>query len=369
MVTLYFSVYSDSGCIRRDRGGDVTKAETSQDNLNPIQARGRAVKSMIAYGSGCLVIGVVLALAPAVAHAQSADPPMLVKAPPPSDGYLPGDPIQSWLAMVSASQAAQPRWMTPLVTVTPRLEQEFRWDFYDQQNGSATNGQGNGQHLINYGGPGGARVELIPAYNWEVILAAPPYETASGPKGSAEGWGDWPAFLVKYRIASANQQNGDYIVTAFFQMSDPLGTPAKISNNVLTAQPTLAFGKGWGDFDIQMTISEQFPVGGLASPGNTATVNMTNYGDPILWNTTFQYHFMEYFWPELEVNYEYWPNGEHQGLSQVLLTPGIIFGRFPIAMDSPTRPVNLIFGVGYQFAVTPTPVVQNNVVATVRITF
>jgi hypothetical protein len=89
-------------------------------------------------------------------------------------------------------------------------------------------------------------------------------------------------------------------------MSDPLGTPAKISNNVLTAQPTLAFGKGWGDFDIQMTISEQFPVGGLASPGNTAAVNMTNYGDPILWNTTFQYHFMEYFWPELEVNYEYW---------------------------------------------------------------
>jgi hypothetical protein len=48
-----------------------------------------------------------------------------------------------------------------------------------------------------------------------------------------------------------------------------------------------------------------------------------------LWNTAFQYHFLQYFWPELEVNYEYWPNGEHQGLSQVLLTPGIIFGRLP----------------------------------------
>jgi len=52
-----------------------------------------------------------------------------------------------------------------------------------------------------------------------------------------------------------------------------------------------------------------------------------------------------------------------------LLTPGIIFGRFKIGMDSPTRPINLIIGAGYQFAVTPTPVVQNNVVATVRITF
>ena len=354
----------------------MTKAETSRRNLNPIRPRGRAGKSMIACG--CLVAGLALALAPVAAHAQSAYSPLPVKAPPsnglPGTGYLfgsypPSDPIQSWLAMVSATQAAQPSWMTPLVTVTPRLEQEFRFDYYNQQNGSATNGQANGQHINNYGGPGGPRIEFIPAYNWEVIVAPPPYETASGPKGSAEGFGDWPAFLVKYRFVSANAQNGDYIVTAFLQESTALGTAGKISTNVDVLQPTLAFGKGWGDFDIQMTISEQYPVGGLSSPGNTASVNMTNFGDPVLWNTTFQYHFMQYFWPELEVNYEYWPNGEHQGLSQVLLTPGIIFGRFPIAMDSPTRPVNLIFGVGYQFAVTPTPVVQNNVVATVRVTF
>jgi hypothetical protein len=30
--------------------------------------------------------------------------------------------------------------MTPLVTVTPRLEQEFRADFYDQKNGLAREG-------------------------------------------------------------------------------------------------------------------------------------------------------------------------------------------------------------------------------------
>jgi len=268
--------------------------------------------------------------------------------------------------MVSASQAAQPSWMTPLVTVTPRLEQEFRWDFYDQRNG--TGSQGNGQHFVNYGGPGGARVEFIPAYNWEVILAPPPYVTASGPKGSGEGRGDWPAFLVKYRIASANAQNGDYIVTAFFQMSDPLGTPHAISNNVLVVQPTLAVGKGWGDFDIQTTFSQQYPVDSIGPAPKTGTT-IGNFGDPVLWNTTFQYHFMQYFWPELEVNYEFWPNGIHQGLSQVLLTPGIIFGRFKIGMDSPTRPINLIIGAGYQVAVTPNPVISNNWVATARITF
>ena len=126
----------------------------------------------------------------------------------------------SWLDMVSATQAAQPSWMTPLVTVTPRLEQEFRFDAYNQQNGKGS--QGNGQQITSYGGPGGVRLELIPAYNWEVILAAPPYETATGPKGAGQGWGDWPAFLIKYRLLSANKDNGDYIVTAFFQMSDPL---------------------------------------------------------------------------------------------------------------------------------------------------
>jgi hypothetical protein len=63
-----------------------------------------------------------VSLAPAYAHAQSA--PMLTKALP-ADGYYssypPGAPFSSWLSMVSATQEAQPHWMTPLFTVTPRL--------------------------------------------------------------------------------------------------------------------------------------------------------------------------------------------------------------------------------------------------------
>ncbi|MDR3423123.1 MAG: hypothetical protein P4L80_18120 [Xanthobacteraceae bacterium] len=322
-------------------------------------------------------IAAAFALTPACAHAQDAfSVPVKAPSPSPYPGYDPINPyvswqsyqsFQSWLTMVSATQHAQPSWMTPLVTVTPRLEQEYRSDFYSQKNG--TGSQGNGQQLENFGGPGGNRLEIIPAYNLEAIVALPSYVSANGPKGDARGWGDYPMFLFKYRFMSANEQSGNYIVTAFFQMSDPLGTPAKISNNILTAQPTLAFGKGWGDFDIQMTVSTQIPVSALASPGNTPSMNMANFGDPILWNTTFQYHFFEYLWPEFEVNYTYYPNGEHSGLSQVLLTPGIIFGRFKIGMDSPTRPINLIVGAGYQFAVTPNPVIQNNFVGTVRVTF
>src|SRR5580765_3703625 len=36
------------------------------------------------------------------------------------------DSVSSWLAMVERTQSAQPRWITPLATVTPRLEQEVR---------------------------------------------------------------------------------------------------------------------------------------------------------------------------------------------------------------------------------------------------
>jgi hypothetical protein len=201
--------------------------KTSFDNSSVRRAaRGPVARSVIA---GCVFAGVAMTLAPLSAHAQNAP---IVTKDRSFDAYpstYSSNPIRSWLDMVSASQAAQPSWMTPLVTVTPRLEQEFRWDVYDQKNGTGT--QGNGQRLVNYGGPGGARVELIPAYNWEIILAPPPYVTASGPKGTGQGTGDWPMFLVKYRLLSANKDNGDYIVTAFFQMSDPSGTCCTISNS------------------------------------------------------------------------------------------------------------------------------------------
>jgi hypothetical protein len=37
--------------------------------------------------------------------------------------------ISAWQARATRAQSEQPHWMTPLATVTPRLEQEFRTDF------------------------------------------------------------------------------------------------------------------------------------------------------------------------------------------------------------------------------------------------
>jgi hypothetical protein len=127
-------------------------------------------------------------------------------------------------------------------------------------------------------------------------------------------------------------------------------------------QPTLAFGKGWSDFDIQATISQQDPVQTI----NPAINTVSSFGDPVLADVAFQYHIFEYLWPELEVNYHFWPNGIHESLNQVLIAPGLIIGRIPLGW---TKRTNFIIGAGYQIAVTNHPVTNNNLVVTARMTF
>ena len=58
--------------------------------------------------------------------------------------------VGGFLARASATQAEQPHWVTPLVTVTPRLEQEFRTDFLSQPQGE----QDPAVELRQWKGPG-----------------------------------------------------------------------------------------------------------------------------------------------------------------------------------------------------------------------
>ena len=59
--------------------------------------------------------------------------------------------------------------------------------------------------------------------------------------------------------------------------------------------PTLAAGKGWGDFDIQATVGVPIPLD-----------HEDTIGVSIVTNVAFQYHIAKYFWPEIEVNYTHW---------------------------------------------------------------
>ena len=60
---------------------------------------------------------------------QSAAQTSAAASASPSLAQKPQGFVGSYLARVSATQAEQPHWVTPLVTVTPRLEQELRTDF------------------------------------------------------------------------------------------------------------------------------------------------------------------------------------------------------------------------------------------------
>ncbi len=285
-------------------------------------------------------------LLPAVLAALIAAAPAAARAEGPLDATL--EYFSDWFVRVSRTQAEQPHWMTPLVTVTPRLEEELRYDqlFQSMQHGQST---------INFGG--GKGLELIPWDTVEVILGIPPYlsHEFAGKAGEhnrgTDDFGDWSA-LVKYRLLTANEEQGNYVVTAFLGITAPTGTKHNsIGHAIFT--PTLAFGKGWGEFDFQSTLSASFPNGGL-----------DRLGMPVAYNTAFQYHLFSVFWPELEVNYTWWPDGEHAGKNQVFLTPGLILGRFPLFWRA-----RAVVGAGFQVAVTKFSTYHNAWIITGRIPF
>jgi hypothetical protein len=90
--------------------------------------------------------------------------------------------------------------------------------------------------------------------------------------GAQAGFGDWQ-FLVKYSLAAANEEHGNYILTAFFPMSLPTG---QYEQGALSAIITLtfAYGEGIRNFDVQGTFSISLPTGtrwpaGATSPGTT----------------------------------------------------------------------------------------------------
>jgi len=234
--------------------------------------------------------------------------------------------------------------------VTPRLEQEFRYD-QDWQH------SGNGANLVNF--DGGKGLELIPSTSNEILINLPPFEDRSVKK-PADGQGDWQFLVIKQRFVSANEQSGNYILSGFLGFQAPTGSAA-FTNHSWMINPTLAAGKGWGDFDIQATVGAQLPFS-----------HQDVIGTAIVTNLTFQDHIGRYFWPELEVNDTYWSGGERSGKNQVLLTPGVVLGRFQLTPDTKG-----ILGLGYQVAVSPklirspalTPTYQNAWILSLRSAF
>jgi hypothetical protein len=296
--------------------------------------RSLALFSRLAGFAGGNLALLVFAAAPFAALGQDSTNRLEAQ----TDGYF-----ADWFARVSRIQAEQPHWITPMTTITPRLEEEFRYDQSWESNNK-------GSHITAYGS--GKGLELIPCENVEIILGVPSWQSYNKPAG-IDGFAD-DSFLVKYRIAAANEENGNYIVTAFLGLSVPSGKERLTAHHYVVT-PTIALGKGWGDFDVQSTLGVSVPDNGAAPEGS---------GTPLQINTALQYRLIKVLWPEVEVNYTYWGNGEHTGKNQVFITPGFLLGRFPI-----WNRVGVTLGLGYQIALNDNPTFNHNFIVSLRIPF
>jgi hypothetical protein len=272
--------------------------------------------------AGLLCALAVLCLVPTLTSAQ--------------DGYF-----ANWFARVDKTKDEQPHWVTPLATTTPRLEEEYRYDQLWQTNGK-------GVTTDNY--DGGKGLELIPFEKVEVILNVPPYLVHNDPTVS-DGFGD-VAFLVKYRLLSANEEHGSYILTAFLGWSLPTGDH---KNGALHAviTPTIAYGKGFENFDLQGTFGVGLP-----------TADTTLVGRNYIWNNAVQYRIFRKFWPELELNSTFFQDGKNDGRKQTFATPGLVMGRFRL-----WGRVGFTVGGGYQIATTHFHTSNHNGILSIRFPF
>jgi hypothetical protein len=216
--------------------------------------------------------------------------------------------FRAWLDLGEKVQATQPDWLSPLATTSGRLKQEFRYDIWDQP---ASGGNRNYQ----FGGSKG--LEFITSSRTQILIGVPTYTLVS-PNGPPGGFGDLP-LMLKFRIASAERTEGNYLVTIILAATAPTGS-RRYGAGEAVLTPTMAFGKGWKRFDVQSTVGVNLPAGDTAKLGRQ-----------LLWNTAFQYQASWKLWPEMEANSTFYTTGKYAGETQLFLTPGLGIGRAHLA--------------------------------------
>ncbi len=244
--------------------------------------------------------------------------------------------------MTARTQAEQPHWLPAVATAPARLLEVYRYDIFWQRGN-------NGITTENYNGSKG--LELIAQRHVEIFLVAPPPYIVHNNPGVKDGFGDW-GFIFKYRIVAANEQHGNYILTAYFQTTFPTGQYKNGSTKTIIT-PMIAYGKGFGQFDVQGTFGATLPTG-----------NEEKIGRTFPWNNAFQYHVSKKLWPEIETNCTRFQDGPNRGKTQVFMTPGIMFGNFHLRGR-----LGLNFGGGVQIATTRFHVNNHNGIFTVRFPF
>lgn len=235
--------------------------------------------------------------------------------------------IDRWLAHSEIARSQeQPIWPAAMVTQTPRLEEYMQYSQGWQQ---TPGGIQSTQYAAPFTG-----MKNIVGENLALALSPPMYATDVGAPG-VSGFGDAAASL-KYRIASANEENGNYAVSVLLLTEAPIG-PVPVSTGAWVFDPYLVAGKGWGHFDIQGGVDVAIPTGRSAELGTPASLRVA-----------MQYNWLTYLWPTVEVFSTYWVNGPYSGETQVVLMPELEIGYIPI----PGTRYMVVLGVGYEIAVS-----------------
>lgn len=247
----------------------------------------------------------------------------------------------SWLEIVKQVQDRQPDWLSPLATTSGRLKNEFRYDIWDQPSPP-----GNSTYQLG----GNKGLEFITSSRTQLLLGIPTY-TLQSPAGPPGGFGDLP-LMLKFRIASAEQNQGNYLLTFLLSATAPTGSRRYGAGDAVLS-PTLAFGKGWGRFDAQSTLGINLPAG-----------HTSKLGRQLQWNTALQYRTVWKLWPELEVNSTFYETGKDLGDKQVFLTPEVGFGRVRIG-----RNFRFSSAAGIQIAATRFHTYDHRLMVSMRMSF
>jgi hypothetical protein len=259
----------------------------------------------------------------------------------------PGAGAQSYYQKFRSRNAAmadvQPTWMGPLIQSDARLSQAAKI--------SVSNAWVNGALVTSYGNNHG--VSLLGGRRFQFDLNPPSYFRSSSP-AVADGFGN-ASTQVKYRIAAANAQHGNFALSAALCRSFGGGYG---QNGMLTGAyfPKLLAGKAWGRFVVQSALNGVLPTGKIAAQGRA-----------IEWNSTAQLHAGTHAYFDIEDNVTWLTGGTDDGKTQNFLTPA----GFLMVRRKGWEPAHatLVFNAGIQIATSTFHLYNHNVVSEMRILF
>jgi hypothetical protein len=253
--------------------------------------------------------------------------------------------VSAWEHRVRVTSSQQPGWAVPVFAPSSGLVQLIRFDGIRQYTPT---------HTTTWNIDGGKGFDFIPWYKTEIDLNLPPFIEHNA-KGTMDGPGDF-SMQLKYRLLGANEQKGNYSVSAALAGTAPTGSYKNGAADG-TITPTLFVGKGFGPFDVQTATGEALPT------GHTRTL-----GRPIAWNTAFQLRVKRILWPEVEVNSTFFRGGPHDGMAQTFVSPGFEVSKIKLTTDETSR-LAVVFGAGEQIAVTQYHAYNHALAFTSRLVF